>query len=866
MEKYVYMFDEGNISMKDILGNKGANLSEMTNLKLNVPYGFIISSHLCKKYNSKKELTKTELNQIISSIKKIENKTNKQFGNKDNPLLLSVRSGSSVSMPGMMDTILNIGMNDDILSKMEDKRFGYDLYRRLIMMYSDVVKGYDKNKFEEIITKEKIRKNIKYDIDLDIDSLKNITFEFKKLYKMLSKSYFPQDPYEQLIESVKAVFNSWNNERAIFYRKMNNIDDSIGTAVNIQEMVYGNLNNDSLSGVIFSRNPINGSNELFGEYLINAQGEDIVSGARTPNKISLLKKKMPMIYDELYYYSKVLEKHYKDIQDIEFTVENKKLYILQTRNAKRTIDASIKVAVDLVEEKLITKKEAILRVNPNEMEHLLHNEFDKEDLKSAKVISTGLGASSGCASGRIYFDVKDAKKVSLLNEKCILVKKETTTEDIEGMKICEGLITQVGGITSHAAVVARSMGKPCVCSIENIKIDYNNKQLITGDNIKFNEGDYISIDGTNGIIYDRKIKTTNKKESEYLKKFMSYVDSSKKLKIYANSETITDTKNAIIYGCEGIGLVRTEHMFFDEKRIFNFRKMILSSNKEEINKALNDLLPYQKNDFKEIFKLMNNKSVTIRLLDPPLHEFLPKDREEITKLALSLKININKLNDRIKSLKEVNPMMGHRGIRLSISYEDIVRMQIKAILESAIELTEESFSVKPNIMLPLVSDINEFIYIKNIIKEEANLIFEKYNKKIDYKIGTMIETVRAALLSSEIAKEADFYSFGTNDLTQFTYGISRDDSEFLKDYYEKGIFNNDPFKSLDIKGVGKLIKQAVKDARKVNKNIEIGICGEQGGDFNTICFCNENDFDYVSCSPYRILGARLSAAISEIKE
>ena len=854
MKKYVYMFDEGNKDMKNILGGKGANLSEMTKLGLNVPSGFVISTDACNKFYKDKETISDEMiNQIFTNMKKLEKKTNKEFGSKTNPLLVSVRSGSVLSMPGMMDTILNLGMNDDVINYFEDKRFAYDSYRRLIMMYSDVVMGFDRKKFENIIDQIKQKKNIKYDIELDETDMKNITFEFKKLYKILSGNYFPQDIKVQLIESVKAVFKSWNNERAKFYRKINNIPDSYGTAVNVQEMVYGNLNENSGTGVAFSRNPSTGVDELFGEYLINAQGEDVVAGIRTPNKISTLKDIMPEIYDEFYKASKILEKHYKDMQDIEFTIENKKLYILQTRNGKRTIDASIKIAVDLVNENIISKEEAILRVNPNEM-----------DKKEAKVIAKGLNASPGSCTGRIYFNVSDIKKISLLNEKCILVRNETSPEDIEGMKISEGIITATGGMTSHAAVVARGMGKPCVSAVKDIKIDEVNKVLITSDGKKFKEGEYLSIDGTNGIVYDRKISLVEPNLSNYVKIFMSYVDEVRKLKVRTNAETKVDALNSLKYGAEGIGLVRTEHMFFDKKRIFNFRKMILSDSKEEIEESLKELIPYQREDFINLFKVMNGKPVIIRYLDPPLHEFLPKTRDEITKLALSLKVNINELNQRIENLKEVNPMMGHRGVRLLVSFNEIIKMQTRAVLEAAIICKKDNIRVKPEIMIPLVNDINEFLYVKRIIREEAAKVFEENKIKINYKIGTMIETVRAVLLYSELAKEVDFYSFGTNDLTQFTYGISRDDSKFLNDYYDKGIYVNDPFKTIDKNGVGKLIKMAIKDARKVNPKIEIGICGEQAGDFETICFCNEEGFDYVSCSPYRVLGARVSLAISEL--
>ena len=867
MKKYVYMFDEGNKDMKNILGGKGANLSEMTKLGLNVPSGFVISTDACNKFYKDKETISDEMiNQIFTNMKKLEKKTNKEFGSKTNPLLVSVRSGSVLSMPGMMDTILNLGMNDDVINYFEDKRFAYDSYRRLIMMYSDVVMGFDRKKFENIIDQIKQKKNIKYDIELDETDMKNITFEFKKLYKILSGNYFPQDIKVQLIESVKAVFKSWNNERAKFYRKINNIPDSYGTAVNVQEMVYGNLNENSGTGVAFSRNPSTGVDELFGEYLINAQGEDVVAGIRTPNKISTLKDIMPEIYDEFYKASKILEKHYKDMQDIEFTIENKKLYILQTRNGKRTIDASIKIAVDLVNENIISKEEAILRVNPNEMDKLLHNKFDEESKKEAKVIAKGLNASPGSCTGRIYFNVSDIKKISLLNEKCILVRNETSPEDIEGMKISEGIITATGGMTSHAAVVARGMGKPCVSAVKDIKIDEVNKVLITSDGKKFKEGEYLSIDGTNGIVYDRKISLVEPNLSNYVKTFMSWVDEVRKLKVRTNAETKVDALNSLKYGAEGIGLVRTEHMFFDKKRIFNFRKMILSDSKEEIEESLKELIPYQREDFINLFKVMNGKPVIIRYLDPPLHEFLPKTRDEITKLALSLKVNINELNQRIENLKEVNPMMGHRGVRLLVSFNEIIKMQTRAVLEAAIICKKDNIRVKPEIMIPLVNDINEFLYVKRIIREEAAKVFEENKIKINYKIGTMIETVRAVLLSSELAKEVDFYSFGTNDLTQFTYGISRDDSKFLNDYYDKGIYVNDPFKTIDKNGVGKLIKMAIKDARKVNPKIEIGICGEQAGDFETICFCNEEGLDYVSCSPYRVLGARVSLAISELKK
>ena len=870
--KYVYSFDEGNKDMRDILGGKGANLAEMTLLNLPVPKGFTITTDACKKYYKDNEILEESLiNEIITHIKKLEQETGKKFGDVSNPLLVSVRSGSPVSMPGMMDTVLNLGLNDEIIKNFSDtidgKRFIYDSYRRLIQMYSDVVMGFPKESFEKKFDEIKKEKNIINDVDLNVDDLKEIIDVYKKEYFAYANEEFPTDPYVQLIQTVKAVFRSWNNDRAKTYRKLNNISDELGTAVNVQEMVYGNKGENCGTGVAFTRNPSTGEKKLFGEYLMNAQGEDVVAGIRTPESIEKLKYEMPNCYQEFQRICDILEHHYKDMQDMEFTIEDKKLYMLQTRSGKRTAQAAIKIAVDMVNENMITKNEALLRVNPNDLEQLLHPIFDQETLDNTKAIAKGLPASPGAATGQIYFSEKDVEKAYKNNiSDIILVRPETSPEDIEGMNIAKGILTSRGGMTSHAAVVARGMGKCCVSGCSSLIIDEENKTLKTSDGKIYHEGDFISLDGTTGNVYGEQIKTVEKQITGDFKTFMNWADETRKLQIRTNADTPKDAQTARKFGAEGIGLCRTEHMFFEKERIFHFRQMICSKTEEERIKALDKILPYQREDFEKLFREMEGYSVIIRYLDPPLHEFLPKTKEEIKNLAISLNIKEEELEERIQSLKEFNPMMGHRGCRLEITYPEIAIMQTTAVIEAAINVSRENIKVTPEIMIPLIGDIKEFKYVKNIVETTANKIMNEQNVNINYKIGTMIELPRSAILADEIAKEADFFSFGTNDMTQMTYGFSRDDSsKFLKDYYDKKIFDFDPFQTIDQEGVGTLIDLSAKLAKTTNSKIELGICGEHGGDPKSIEFFNNIGLNYVSCSPYRVPISRLAAAQAAIK-
>ena len=870
--KYVYSFKEGNKNMKDLLGGKGANLAEMVSLGLPVPMGFTVTCEACLKYyDDDKTISKEILDEIFSEVEKLEEYTGKKFGDNENPLLVSVRSGARASMPGMMDTVLNLGLNDEVCSSFSEitnnPRFVYDSYRRFIQMFADVVKGFPKSSFERLFDKIKEEKGIKNDTDLTADDLKEVVEIYKKEYRKYANEDFPSDPRLQLIEAVKAVFRSWNNERAIFYRKMNDIPDSWGTAVNVQEMVYGNINDNSGTGVAFTRNPATGEKKLYGEYLINAQGEDVVAGIRTPLSIETLKDVMPDCFSEFERICNILENHYHDMQDMEFTIENKKLFMLQTRNGKRTGNAAVKIAVDMVNEGMLSEKEAVLSVEPKLIDQLLHPTFDKVDLKNAKVITKGLSASPGAATGKICFSAEDAIRITeSRKEKLILVRLETSPEDIEGMAICEGILTIRGGMTSHAAVVARGMGTPCVSGCDSLVIDEDNKVIKTSDGLVLKEGDYISLDGGTGLVYQGEIKTVLPNLDGDFSTFMKWADKYRKLNIRTNADNMQDARTAREFGAEGIGLCRTEHMFFDEKRIFSFRKMIIAETKEQREKALCEILPYQRDDFKGLFKEMNGYPVIIRFLDPPLHEFLPKKEEEIRELADDLDIGVDKLKDKIESLKEFNPMMGHRGCRLSITYPEIAVMQTRAVIEAAIECMNENILVKPEIMIPLVGDVNELKFLKGYIKEEADRLIEESGLDLSYHIGTMIEIPRAALTADEIATEADFFSFGTNDLTQMTYGFSRDDAgKFLNYYYESKIFENDPFVRLDQNGVGKLIEMAKMKARGVNKNITLGICGEHGGEPTSIDFCNRIGLDYVSCSPYRVPIARLAAAQSAIK-
>ena len=872
MNKFVYDFTEGNKDMKNILGGKGANLAEMISIGLPVPMGFTVTTEACNKYYVDNETISLDVEtEIFEHIKSLENKTLKYFGNPENPLLVSVRSGARASMPGMMDTILNLGLNDSVVEGLckitNNKRFAYDSYRRFIQMFADVVKGYPKSSFERLLDEIKNEKKAKFDTDLNAEDMVEVTDKFKQLYKSIANEDFPQDPKKQLIEAVTAVFRSWNNERAKIYRKMNDIPSSWGTAVNVQEMVYGNMGNDCGTGVAFTRNPATGENKLYGEYLINAQGEDVVAGIRTPQPISTLKEVMPEIYLQFEKIAKILEQHYRDMQDMEFTIEKGKLYMLQTRNGKRTATAAIKIAVDLVKEHMISKEEALLKVEPKQLEQLLHPNFDMEDLKSAKAIATGLAASPGAGTGKIYFDAKDISLAKKRGEDTILVRLETSPEDIQGMNDANGILTIRGGMTSHAAVVARGMGRCCICGCGDININEELKTITTKDGQTFKEGDYISLDGTTGIVYGKQIKTVDPEISGDFETFMSWADEVRKLKIRANADTPKDALQAYKFGAEGIGLCRTEHMFFEKERIFNFRKMICADNLESREEALENILPYQRSDFEGLFRTMKGLPVVIRYLDPPLHEFLPHTDEEITMLAKSLNMSFEALKNRVTSLKEFNPMMGHRGCRLAVTYPEIARMQTRAVIEAAINVKKEGINVTPEIMIPLIGDINEFKYVKNIVCEVADNIIKEANVDLKYEVGTMIEIPRAAITADKIATESEFFSFGTNDLTQLTYGFSRDDaSKFLNDYYDKKIFENDPFEKIDQEGVGELVKIAVEKGRSVRPNISLGICGEHAGETSSIEFCNRVGLDYVSCSPFRVPTARLAAAWAVINE
>ena len=872
MNKFVYDFTEGNKDMKNILGGKGANLAEMISIGLPVPMGFTVTTEACNKYYINNETISLDVEtEIFEHIKSLENKTLKYFGNPENPLLVSVRSGARASMPGMMDTILNLGLNDNVVEGLykitNNKRFAYDSYRRFIQMFADVVKGYPKSSFERLLDEIKNEKKAKFDTDLNAEDMVEVTDKFKQLYKSIANEDFPQDPKKQLIEAVTAVFRSWNNERAKIYRKMNDIPSSWGTAVNVQEMVYGNMGNDCGTGVAFTRNPATGENKLYGEYLINAQGEDVVAGIRTPQPILTLKEVMPEIYLQFEKIAKILEQHYRDMQDMEFTIEKGKLYMLQTRNGKRTATAAIKIAVDLVKEHMISKEEALLKVEPKQLEQLLHPNFDMEDLKSAKAIATGLAASPGAGTGKIYFDAKDISLAKKRGEDTILVRLETSPEDIQGMNDANGILTIRGGMTSHAAVVARGMGRCCICGCGDININEELKTITTKDGQTFKEGDYISLDGTTGIVYGKQIKTVDPEISGDFETFMSWADEVRKLKIRANADTPKDAFQAYKFGAEGIGLCRTEHMFFEKERIFNFRKMICADNIESREEALENILPYQRSDFEGLFRTMKSLPVVIRYLDPPLHEFLPHTDEEITMLAKSLNMSFEALKNRVTSLKEFNPMMGHRGCRLAVTYPEIARMQTRAVIEAAINVKKEGINVTPEIMIPLIGDINEFKYVKNIVCEVADSIIKEENVDLKYEVGTMIEIPRAALTADKIATESEFFSFGTNDLTQLTYGFSRDDaSKFLNDYYDKKIFENDPFEKIDQEGVGELVKIAVEKGRSVRPNISLGICGEHAGETSSIEFCNRVGLDYVSCSPFRVPTARLAAAWAVINE
>ncbi|WP_406542177.1 pyruvate, phosphate dikinase [Clostridium ljungdahlii] len=870
-KKYVYLFNEGNAGMRNLLGGKGANLAEMTNLGIPVPGGFTISTEACTKYyEDGKSISQQVIDQIYDALKNVEETTGKKFGSIENPLLVSVRSGARVSMPGMMDTILNLGLNDDTVIGLKkltgNERFAYDSYRRFIQMFSDVVMGIEKREFEDVLDDVKNAKGVKYDTDLDESDLKNIIQRFKDIYKKEVKEDFPQYPKEQLIQSVTAVFRSWENPRAIIYRRLNDISGDWGTAVNVQSMVFGNMGETSGTGVAFTRNPSTGEKSIFGEYLINAQGEDVVAGIRTPQPITKLKEDLPECYSQFMSIANKLENHYKDMQDMEFTIEQGKLYFLQTRNGKRTAQAALRIAVNMVDEGLITKEEAILKVEPKQLDTLLHPNFDSDELKRAVVIANGLPASPGAACGKIYFTADDAKKHHDQGEKVILVRLETSPEDIEGMAASEGILTVRGGMTSHAAVVARGMGTCCVAGCGDLIVSEKEKLFKRLDKV-YKEGDYISLDGSTGNVYGEPIKTVAPEISGDFGIFMGWADNIRKLGVRTNADTPRDANQAISFGAEGIGLCRTEHMFFDEDRIPEMREMIVSKTEEQRRKALDKLLPRQKKDFIGIYEAMEGKPVTIRFLDPPLHEFLPTETEDIESLAKEMGVSFQELKDTIDSLHEFNPMMGHRGCRLTVSYPEIAEMQTRAIIEAAIDVKKrKGYDIVPEIMIPLVGEIKELKYVKDVVVRVADEIIQKEGINLKYEVGTMIEIPRAAITADEIAKEAEFFSFGTNDLTQMTFGFSRDDAgKFLNDYYDKKVYEFDPFQRLDQVGVGKLVETAVKLGKKTRPDIHLGICGEHGGDPSSVEFFHNVGLDYVSCSPFRVPVARLAAAQAQIK-
>ncbi len=865
MKKFVYNFKEGNKDMKSLLGGKGANLAEMTNIGLNVPPGFTITTEACIEYYDKnKEIWQELHNEINEKLAQLEKESGKTFGGGVNPLLVSVRSGSVFSMPGMMDTILNLGLNDitvETISKNTDnERFAYDSYRRFIQMFSDVAMGIAKSNFESALEKMKEAKGVENDVDLDAEDLKKLVVEYKAIYKREQGEDFPQDPKTQLILAVKAVFDSWENPRAKIYRELNNISHKLGTAVNIQSMVFGNTGNQSGTGVAFTRNPATGENKVFGEFLMNAQGEDVVAGIRTPQSIEQLKDVMPKVYEQFIDTTQILENHYKDMQDIEFTIENEKLFILQTRNGKRTAKAAVNVAVDLVNEKKITKEECILRVEPNVLEQLLHPTFDQDELKKHEMIAKGLPASPGAASGKIYFHAEDVVQAKERGERAILVRQETSPEDIAGMVSSEGILTARGGMTSHAAVVARGMGKCCVAGASDIRVSESEKTMRVGQKT-FVEGDIISLDGSTGMIYEGDIPKASLTMIDNFDVLMGYVDEVRQLKVRANADNPRDAKKAIELGAEGIGLCRTEHMFFDEERILKVRKMIMAEELQERVDALNDLLPFQRQDFVEIYEVMGSLPVTVRLLDPPLHEFLPSNEADMKEVAAAMNRTFEEVKDIVNKLHEFNPMLGHRGCRLAVTYPEIYVMQVRAIIEAAIIMKDRGVDVEPEIMIPLIATKEELALIKQSLVEEINNIFEEKGKSVKYTIGTMIEVPRAAITADEIAQEAEFFSFGTNDLTQMGFGFSRDDSgKFLSDYVEKEILPSSPFETLDQSGIGKFVQIACELGRKGNPKIKLGVCGEHGGDPESVKFFHRTGLNYVSCSPFRIPIARLSAA------
>ena len=870
-QKYVYLFNEGNAGMRDLLGGKGANLAEMTTLGLPVPYGFTVTTEACTRYyEDGKTISDEIIDQIKSALAITEEKAGKKFGSTENPFLVSVRSGARASMPGMMDTILNLGLNDETVEALArltgNPRFAYDSYRRFIQMFSDVVMEINKEKFSELLENKKKANNVVLDKDLSAENLKELIAEYKALYKAEKGEDFPQEPMTQLLEAVKAVFRSWDNPRAIVYRRMHDIPSSWGTAVNVQSMVFGNMGDDSGTGVAFTRNPATGEKKLFGEFLMNAQGEDVVAGIRTPEHIDSLKQTNEAVYNQFVEVANTLENHYRDMQDMEFTIERGKLFMLQTRSGKRTAAAALQIACDLVDEGMISKEEAIKMIDPKSLDALLHPTFDTAALKAAAAVATGLAASPGAACGKVYFSADDAKAHHEAGEKVILARKETSPEDIEGMTASEGIFTSFGGMTSHAAVVARQLGTCCVSGCKEALIDEANKTITFNSGLVMKEGDWMSLDGSTGKVYAEPIKSVPAELSGNFATIMQWADEIRTLKIRTNADSPAQAAMAIRFGAEGIGLCRTEHMFFEEDRIPAVREMIVSKTKEEREKALAKLLPMQRDDFKGIYKAMEERPVTIRFLDPPLHEFLPQKDEDIASLAKTMGLTFEQLKGTVESLHESNPMMGHRGCRLSITYPEIAEMQTRAVIEAAIEVRQETgLNIVPEIMIPLVGDVKELKYVKSFVNDTAKKVMAERGVEIPYMVGTMIEIPRAALTADEVATEAEFFSFGTNDLTQMTYGFSRDDAgKFLNDYYNKKIFESDPFAKVDQAGVGKLMKIAAELGRKTRPNLKLGICGEHGGDPSTIEFCHRIGLNYVSCSPFRVPIARLAAAQAKL--
>ena len=869
--KYVYLFSEGNKDMRELLGGKGANLAEMTKAGMPVPQGFTISTEACTQYYKDGRKINDEIQaQIYEYLGKMEEICGKKFADPENPLLVSVRSGARASMPGMMDTILNLGLNDVVVEGLakftNNPRFAYDSYRRFIQMFSDVVMELPKPEFEKIIDQKKEEKGVKQDTELDTEDMKDLVKRFKAFYKENKGEDFPSDPKVQLMEAVKAVFRSWDNPRANVYRRMNEIPYDWGTAVNVQAMVFGNSGDKSGTGVAFTRNPATGEHKLFGEYLINAQGEDVVAGVRTPSPISQLEQDMPEVYKQFAEIADRLEKHYKDMQDMEFTIENGKLYMLQTRNGKRTANAALKIAVDLVHEGMIDEEEAVLRVEPQQLDALLHPQFDADALKKATVVGKGLAASPGAACGKIVFTAEDAKEWAKKGEKVVLVRRETSPEDIEGMQVAEGILTVRGGMTSHAAVVARGMGTCCVSGCGEINVDYDAKNFTLGGKT-YNEGDYISIDGSTGNIYGEAIPTAPASIAGDFGLFMGWADKYRKLKVRTNADTPRDAHQAREFGAEGIGLCRTEHMFFEGDRIKAMREMIIADNTEDRKKALDKIMPYQQGDFEALFEEMNGYPVTIRFLDPPLHEFLPTKEEDIAEIAKELNVTVEKVHEVIESLHEFNPMMGHRGCRLTVTYPEIAEMQTTAVINAAINVQKKGVNVIPQIMIPLVGEVKEFDFVKKIVVATADKLIADAGVELKYEVGTMIEIPRAALTADKIAADADFFCYGTNDLTQMTFGFSRDDAgKFLDAYYDNKIYESAPFVHIDVDGVGRLVEMSAKAGREANAALHLGICGEHGGDPTSVEFCHKVGLDYVSCSPFRVPIARLAAAQAAVKE